>query len=332
MRVRAARRMRDASAPSRQADAGARETGKRKTAERAQMERIGMVGLGLMGHGIAKNLLAKGHALSFKAHRNRAQLADLLAAGAREVQTLAELAEASDIVILCVTGSPEVEATLDVGLLAATRAGQLIVDCSTAEPDSTARLRAACEARGVRFVDAPLARTPKEAEEGRLNTMVGADAADFARLQPVLKAFCENVIHVGPPGSGHVLKLINNFLALSIAASTAEAFAAAAKAGLPLAKLVEVISAGGVSSGVFRMIAEGAARGDFAGMKFTIANGRKDMSYYTHMTERLGVPSFVGEAVHQSLVQAAALGLGPRFMPSLIEAQEELNKFKIVER
>ncbi len=296
------------------------------------MERIGFIGLGLMGHGMAKNLLAKGYPLSFKAHRNRASLDDLLAAGARELADLAAVAKESDIVFICVTGSPQVESVMQGGLLAGARPGTMIVDCSTAEPDSTTRLRAASAARGVTFVDAPLARTPKEAEEGRLNTMVGADAADFARLAPVMKAFCENVIHVGPPGSGHVLKLINNFLALSIATSTAEAFAAAAKAGLPLAKLVEVISAGGVSSGVFRMIGEGAARGDFAGMKFTIANGRKDMSYYTHMTETLGVASFVGEAVHQSLVQAAALGYGPKFMPSLIEAQEQLNDFSIVAR
>jgi 3-hydroxyisobutyrate dehydrogenase-like beta-hydroxyacid dehydrogenase len=296
------------------------------------MERIGFIGLGMMGHGMAKHLLAKGYPLTFKAHRNRSNLADLLAAGAREVSTLAEVSKASDIVFICVTGSPQVEAVMSGGLLEAGTRGHLIVDCSTAEPDSTTRLRAACAERGVTFIDAPLARTPKEAEEGRLNTMVGASDVDFARLAPVMKAFCENVIHVGPPGTGHVLKLINNFLALSIATSTAEAFAAAGKAGLPLVKLVEVISAGGVNSGVFRMIAEGAARGDFTGMKFSIANGRKDMSYYTHMAESLGVASFIGEAVHQSLVQAAALGFGPRFIPSLIEAQEQLNNFKIVAR
>lgn len=296
------------------------------------MERIGFIGIGLMGHGMAKHLLAKGYKLTFKAHRNRSNLADLLAAGASEVQSLAEVGTASDIVFICVTGSPQVEAVMAAGLLEASRRGQLIVDCSTAEPDSTARLRAASAERGVTFIDAPLARTPKEAEEGRLNTMVGADDADFARLAPVMKAFCENVIHVGPPGTGHVLKLINNFLALSIATSTAEAFAAASKAGLSLTKLVEVISAGGVNSGVFRMIAEGASRGDFTGMKFSIGNGRKDMSYYTHMTESLGIASFLGEAVHQSLVQASALGLGSRFLPSLIEAQEQLNQFQIVAR
>jgi 3-hydroxyisobutyrate dehydrogenase-like beta-hydroxyacid dehydrogenase len=301
------------------------------------MERIGFIGIGLMGHGIAKNLRAKGFPLSFRVHRNRDSLADLLAAGASEVASVEALVQASDIVFLCVTGSPQVESIVygggdEPGLLGAARTGLLVVDCSTAEPQSTTRIRADFASRGVTYVDAPLARTPKEAEEGRLNTMVGAEPDTFARLEPVLKAFCENVIHVGPPGHGHVLKLINNFLALSIAASTAEAFAVAAKSGLSLAKFYEVVSAGGVNSGVFRMIAGPALEGDLAGMKFTIGNGRKDMSYYTHLAESLGTVSFLGEAVHQSLVQAAALGLGSRFMPSLLEAQETLNGIRIVPR
>jgi len=301
------------------------------------MDRIGFIGIGLMGHGMAKNLLAKGHPLTFKAHRNRDNLADLLAAGAREAAHTAALARESDIVFICVTGSPQVEANVygsggDPGLLAAARDGLVVVDCSTSEPGSTARIRADFAARGVAFVDAPLARTPKEAEEGRLNTMVGAEPAMFARLEPVLRTFCENVIHVGPPGHGHVLKLVNNFLALAIATSTAEAFAVAAASGLSLRKFYEVLSAGGVNSGVFRMIAGPAIEGDLAGMKFTIANGRKDMSYYTHLAESLGTVSFLGEAVHQSLVQAAALGLGSRFMPSLLEAQETLNGMRIVPR
>ena len=226
------------------------------------MERIGFIGIGLMGHGMAKNLLAKGHSLAFKVHRNRANLADLTAAGAVEVKDTRSLVAASDIVFFCVTGSPQVEEIIygADGLLATARDGMLVVDCSTSEPTSTARIRADLAERGVAYIDAPLARTPKEAEEGRLNTMVGADDANFERLQPVMKAFCENVIHVGPPGHGHVLKLVNNFLALSIATSTAEAFTIAAKSGLSLRKLLEVITAGGVNSGVFQMIAEQGGR------------------------------------------------------------------------
>ena len=106
----------------------------------------------------------------------------------------------------------------------------------------------------MRFVDAPLARTPVEAEQGRLNIMVGADDATFAELKPVLGAFCENIIHAGPAGHGIMLKLINNFIAQAICTATAEACAAAAKSGLSIQKLHEVISAGGVNSGLFQML------------------------------------------------------------------------------
>ena len=295
---------------------------------------IGFIGLGMMGHGMARNLLRKGYALRFKVHRNRANLQDLLEAGAQEAHGLSELASGAEAVILCVTGSPQVEAIVDgpEGLLESAPEGLLVIDTSTAEPASTARIRDAFAARGCRYVDAPLARTPKEAEEGRLNTMVGASAADFERARPILAAFCENVIHVGPPGHGHVLKLVNNMLAMTTAAAIAEAVAAAAKAGLSLPKLYEVISAGGVNSGIFRMMVAPMLEGDLSGLKFAIANGQKDLRYFTHLTEALPTTAYLAEAAHQSFVQASNLGLGDRFIASLLEAQEQLNGVRIIPR
>ena len=296
--------------------------------------RIGFIGVGMMGHGMAKNLRAKGHPLTFLVHRNRARLADLVAAGALELPTPRELAQASDVVILCVSGSPQVEANVfgDDGLLAAAREGLLVVDTTTAEPGSTARIREAFAARGTTFVDAPLARTPKEAEAGRLNAMVGADDATFRRLQPVLATFCENIFHVGPPGAGHTLKLVNNFMAMTIVASIGEAFAVATKAGVKLDMLVQVVSQGALNSPIFQMMAGGAVAGDLTRMKFSIENAAKDMRYYTHLAESLPVPAFLGEAVHQSFVQAVAMGLGDRLVPSMIEAQERINDLAIVPR
>jgi 3-hydroxyisobutyrate dehydrogenase-like beta-hydroxyacid dehydrogenase len=295
---------------------------------------IAFIGLGMMGHGMARNLLAKGFGLRFMAHRNRANLADLLAAGAQEVKDTRSLVDGASAVILCVTGSPQVESIVEGsgGLLAVAHEGLMVIDTSTAEPASTTRLRAAFAARGVSFIDAPLARTPKEAEEGRLNTMVGATPEDFERVRPILAAFCENIIHVGPPGHGHVLKLINNMLAMTTAAAIAEAVAAAAKAGLSLPKLYEVISAGGVSSGIFRMMVGPMLEGDLSGLKFAIANGQKDLRYYTHLTEMLPTTSPLAEAAHQTFVQASNLGLGDRFIASLLEAQEQLNRVAIVPR
>jgi 3-hydroxyisobutyrate dehydrogenase-like beta-hydroxyacid dehydrogenase len=297
--------------------------------------RIGFVGIGLMGHGIAKNLVAKGYPLTLRLHRNRKAAEDLFAAGAREAASYAELARASDIVFLCVTGAPQVEEVVfgNDGLASAAASGLVIVDTSTSEPATTTRTREALAPKGVTFVDAPLARTPVEAEAGRLNIMVGADDATFAALKPVLSAFCENVIHAGPPGHGHVLKLINNFIAQAICTATAEACAAAAKSGLSLRKLHEVISAGAVNSGLFQLIVGRILEsGDLTGLKFTLANAAKDLRYYTHFTESMMLPSLVGEAVHQSLVTANALGFGDKYVPSLVEAQEKLAGVNIVPR
>jgi 3-hydroxyisobutyrate dehydrogenase-like beta-hydroxyacid dehydrogenase len=162
--------------------------------------------------------------------------------------------------------------------------------------------------------------------------MVGADDAAFARVKPVLAAFCENIFHVGPPGAGHTLKLVNNFMALTIAASIAEAFAVAAKAGVRLDKLFEVVSQGALNSNIFQMIGGGAVQGDLTRMKFSIANAAKDLRYYTHLAESMPVASFVGEAVHQSFAQAVALGLGDKLLGSMIEAQEIVNRTQIVKR
>ena len=296
--------------------------------------RIGFIGIGLMGHGIAKNLVTKGFPLTVRVNRNRAPLEDLLAAGAKEVKTNADVARNADIVFLCVTGAPQVEEIINGkdGIAGVARKGLVVIDTSTSEPATTAKMREELAEKGVRFVDAPLARTPVEAELGKLNIMVGADDATFAELKPVFAAFCENIIHAGPAGHGIVLKLINNFLAMSIANATAEACAAAAKSGLSIRKLHEVVSAGAVNSGIFQLLVGKMLDGDLGGLKFTLVNAMKDLRYYTHMAESLPVSAIMGEAVHQSLVNANLLGFGDKYIASLLEAQEKLNGVKIVPR
>jgi 3-hydroxyisobutyrate dehydrogenase-like beta-hydroxyacid dehydrogenase len=294
------------------------------------MKHIGMVGAsGLMGHGIAKNLLAKGFALTLTVHRNRERVADLLAAGAKQAAHRAELG-ACDAVIICVTGSPQVEEVLlgEQGILSNAKPGLIVIDTSTSEPESTRRLAALCQARGTVFVDAPLARTPVEAELGKLNTMVGAEPAVFEKIKSVLQAYCENIFHVGGPSAGHVVKLLNNFVGQAICTATAEAFATGALAGIDPQQLVNVISAGAVNSGLFQAMAK-TLQGDFTGLKFELDNARKDLRYYTHLAEMVNAPSLVGEAVHQSLALASALGQGKKFVPALVTAQEKLTGAKI---
>src|SRR5580765_3714156 len=135
-------------------------------------KKIGFIGVGLMGHGMAKNLVEKGFPTTVLGHKNRAPVDDLIKRGAREAKDLGELAKASDVVFLCVTGSPQVEDLIyrQGGLLACTTKGQIVVDTSTSQPGSTLKIAEDLNAKGVRFVDAPLTRTPVEAEQGRLNT------------------------------------------------------------------------------------------------------------------------------------------------------------------
>ena len=298
------------------------------------MSTIGFIGAsGLMGHGMARHLIKHGHTLHLTVHRNSDRVADLLAAGALRADNAAALAASCEVVFLCVTGSPQVEALIrgPQGLLAGAKPGLLIVDCSTSEPDSTTALRAECAAAGVVLVDAPLARTPVEAEAGKLNVMVGADAAVFARIEPLLRAFAENVFHVGEPGAGHVIKLLNNFIAQAICTATAEAFAVGQRAGVDLRQLVALISQGAVNSGLFQAMAK-TLDGRMDGLKFELDNARKDIRYYTHLAENLAVPTVVGEAVHQSLTLASALGYGKSYVPALVQAQEQLSGTVIVPR
>lgn len=296
------------------------------------MQRIGFIGVGMMGHGMAKNLLKKGHPLCFLVHRNRSNIADLVALQARELKTPAEIARESDVVILCVTGTPQVEANVYGGLLEASKRGQIVIDCSTAMPESTDRIRADFAGKGVRFVDAPLARTPQHAEEGKLNCMVGADPKTFDEVRPILEKFCENIVHAGGPGSGHRIKLVYNFVAMGHAAITCESLAACARVGVDQEVFLRLVTAGGANSAMFQMLVPKALKGDLTGLQFTLGNAMKDIGYYQQMAAGATLAGPMGAALFQLLVQANALGLGEKFVPSMIEAYEKVNGLQIVKR
>ena len=294
-------------------------------------EHIGFIGIGLMGHGIVKNLRQKGHPVTAMAHRNRARLEDLLPLGVEEVGTPREIAEACDVVIICVTGAPQVESVVygEAGLLQGCRAGQIVIDCTTSEPALTARLERDFAAIDVRLADAPLARTPVEAEAGRLNAMVGASDSLLAQIEPILQAFCENIFHAGATGAGHKTKLIYNFLTMGQAAMIAEALAACAATGLDIGRFAEVVSAGGANSGIFQLIVPKAIEGDLTGLQFSLANAEKDLRYYTHLTEQAPLVSTLGASVHAALVQG--LKLEPDgLVGSLIAAQAQFNRVSIL--
>lgn len=263
------------------------------------VSQVGIVGVGLMGHGIASSLLRAGHQVRFLNHSGNQPVDDLLAAGAISLNRGREVAQSAEVVILCVTGSPQVEAVLfePNGVLAGLKPGCVVVDCSTALPSSTEKVAARVTEAGGRFMDAAMTRTPKEAAEGRLNLIVGAPKALFDETLPLLQGFAENIAHAGDVGAGHTLKLLHNFVSLGFSAVLAEATAASRKAGISDSALLEVLGAGGGGGVVLERLRPYIADNDPSGFKFTVANASKDLGYYHTMTEDLAVEGGIAEAV-----------------------------------
>jgi 3-hydroxyisobutyrate dehydrogenase-like beta-hydroxyacid dehydrogenase len=296
----------------------------------AEKMRVGLIGAGLMGHGIGKNIVQKGYPLTVMAHRNRASIDDLVSKGAKEAKSPAAVAEGSDLVILCVTGTPQVEAIVygDNGLLASSRKGLIIADCSTAEPLSTLKIAAETAAKGIHFVDTPMTRTPKEAEDGKLGLMIAGDKNVLDKIRPVLECFADTIVFAGDVGAAHKLKLLNNFLSMGHAALAAEAIMVAAKANVDMKAFRDIVMSGGAASVMFDRLIKVPLADDDSAAKFAIRNGRKDMRYYTNLTEQLPATSFLAEAVHQTFVMADNLGYGDRFVPRLIDMFCQVNGVK----
>lgn len=297
----------------------------------ADKQKVGFIGVGLMGHGMAKNILEKGYPLWVMGHSNRAPVEDLVKRGAEEAKSPAAMARACDVIFLCVTGSPQVEQLVRGadGIKAGAREGLIVVDSSTADPTSTLALAAELAPLGVRLVDAPLGRTPKEAEAGRLNALVGADPATFEALLPLLRCWAENVIHVGPVGAGHKVKLINNFIAMSTAAVLAEAFTTAKLTGVDFKALHEVVSAGPLNSTFYQNVTKWVIGGDPKAHLFTLRNCLKDITYYNRLAEAAPATAVVAGSVKQIYTIALAMGKGDDHMPMISDAVAELNGIKL---
>ena len=282
-------------------------------------ETIGFIGLGFMGHGMAKNIVEKGYPLTVMGRSKRAAVEDLVHRGAVEVKTTKEVGARSTIVLLCVTGSKDVESILrgDAGLAAGLRPGSIVVDCSTSDPNSTLALAAELAPKGIQFVDAPLSRTPKEAWEGTLDTMVGASDAEFARLKPVLETWAGKIVHIGDVGDGHRMKLINNFISLGYGALYAEALALAQKVGISPERFDSVIRGGRMDCGFYQTFMRWTLEGDRDAHKFTIANAFKDLRYLEAMADAAGIPNPVGNATKNAFAIAHAAGGDEDYVPML---------------
>lgn len=283
------------------------------------MPKIGVIGVGLMGHGIARNILKKGYHLTVMEHPGNQPLDELLAGGAETRLTAADVARASDIVILCVTGAKEVEAVLTgtAGVLEGLSSGAVVVDCSTSIPEATKAMAALVEKAGGRFIDAPMTRTAKHAHEGKLNLLVGGNAETLEYVRPVLACFAENITHAGPLGAGHRMKLLHNYVSLGFIALLAEASACARRSEVSLDVFVDVLASGGGRSAALERLTPFLLENDTSGLQFSIANAFKDIGYYTQMAEHTGAAQGIADAVLQTLARGVELGGKDAMLPEL---------------
>ena len=287
---------------------------------------VGFIGLGLMGQGMAANILRKGWPLCVMAHRNRAPVDALIAEGATEARTAREMAERCDIIVLCVTGSPEVLSVVEGpdGIAAAGKP-VTIVDCSTSDPSVTTKLAADLAGRSMTLIDAPLSRTPADAAAGTLDVMVGGGDEDVRRVRPVLECFAGRIVHTGPTGTGHTMKLLNNFLAMGYAALYSEALMLGRKAGLTPEVFDSVIRGGRMDCPFYQTFFRWVLERDRNAHKFAIRNGFKDMSYLAAFANASGAANPIGAAVRNAFAQAVGAGRGEDYVPMLSDFIAEAN-------
>lgn len=283
-------------------------------------ERIGFVGAGTMGHGMCTCLMKAGHPLTVIANRNRAPINDLVLNGAKEAETLAALAKASDVIILCLSNSAVVEEVL-AELLPNLPDGQLVIDTGTSKPESTRAVADKLAEHGIDFAEAPVTGGKVQAAEGELGALVGADETVFERAKPILETFCKQIHHFGPPGAGNTAKLINNYMVIGIIALVTEAFTKADEAEVDWAKLYDVVTCGSADSGVLRRIIGNAKDGDFKGYVFDVQSALKDMSYFSDVAEELGGMTPLAAAIHDVFEEAVENGHGNLMVSELLSPE-----------
>ena len=252
------------------------------------MERVGFAGMGTMGAAMAANLARAGFPLAVW-NRTPGRAAALLELGASEAATPAELAAAVDVVVVCLSDTPDVEAVLfgPGGLAAGVRAGGLIVDCSTISPGASEGFAARLAGQGVGFVDAPVSGGSEGALQGTLTIMLGGAEADVERARPILAAMGRTITHMGPVGAGQATKAVNQVILCGAYLGVAEGIVLAMKAGLDVEKVVSALSGGAAQSWVLanrsgRMIADDYPLG------FKISLHRKDLAIALELARRVG--------------------------------------------
>jgi len=290
-----------------------------------QDQKLGFIGLGVMGEPMCRNLAAKArHAAVIAFDLRPEPLARLATDGVAGARSIAAVAAAADIVFLSLPGEAEIRAVClgPRGLLAHSRNGQAIVDCSTAPVALARELAAAFDARGAHFADAPVARTRQAAIDGTLSVMVGADDFLYHRIEPLLRHMATDVTHCGAPGAGQAVKLLNNMVLSMTVVALAEALAVARASGAVEPKLLfDTLAKGSADSfalrnhGMKALLPESHPKN-----AFPVTYMLKDVSYALELARSAGLDLQGGETARRLLAETQRLGLGESYHTAVIEA------------
>lgn len=285
---------------------------------------IGFIGLGLMGGNMVE-CLQKNGIEPVVMDLDKDAIAAVVARGATVATSGKALAEACDIIMLCLTTSDVVESLMygDNGILAGIKDGAVVIDFGTSIPASTRKIGADLAAKGAGMVDAPLGRTPAHAKDGLLNIMAAGDKATYDKVTPVLNILGENVFYLGALGAGHTTKLINNFMGMTSVSAMSQAFAVADRAGVDRQQLFDIMSTG-PSNSPFMGFCKNYAVDNVSDLGFSIANANKDLGYFLKMMEDLGTRSEIAEGTSNNLQAAVDAGMSQGNVPEIYDYFKKL--------
>jgi 3-hydroxyisobutyrate dehydrogenase-like beta-hydroxyacid dehydrogenase len=292
--------------------------------------RVAFLGLGIMGSRMAANLARAGFELTVwnrtKAKSDQFQTQH----GAGVASTPAEAAAEADVAITMVVDGPQVEQVLlgDQGVAQGARAGLLCVDCSTIGPAATRTIGEVLSSRGLALVDAPVTGSAPRAEDGTLTIMVGGSDADVERAHPVLEAMGKLIVHAGPLGHGQMVKLLNNAVAATNAATIAQALIVGARTGVDLPALITVMRNGAAASTMLDLKAEPMTNHDYTTL-FKLDHMLKDVRLCLEEAQAAGVPFPFAALSRDLLAAASGRGLGEADFSALVEVLEGAAGFRL---
>ena len=284
---------------------------------------IGFIGLGVMGGPMCRNMAKKHAGRVLMLDREAAAVAALSDTKAEAAASLEALAVASDVIFLSLPGGPQVEA-VSAAIAQAARPGATIVDLSTTPVALARSVAGRLKAKGFAFADAPVARTREAAQRGELSIMVGAEAAVFARIKPLLDYIGSDVTHCGEVGCGQVVKLINNALVFEHTLALAEMMVVGERAGVKPETLLSAVSKGSGDSFVLRNHGTKAMLPrNFPDKAFPPEYVLKDLDYVLQLAADTGVRPGVAELARRYYDAACRHGLSGRYFPGVIEFIEQ---------